>query len=554
MVWRVVTALLVVAAASLPYLPTIDDYFVQDDFGVVALLSGKPATYFPRWFVTPWMEDIWGYVPDEIRPFPALSYQIAAQWGAASPSANHLLNIVMHAVNAWLVLRVATLAAPLSAVPAAFAAIVFAVLPMQTESVAWVTGRVDSLPACFYLAAFLSFVRWRAGSRTRDYWWAVAWCFLALFSKQNTVTLAPALVLFDLVCGHPWRGRATTEAAAAGGATAAWRTVSAIAAPYLPFAVLTAGYLALRYWLFGEVARESMLTAEHLRVFATDLGVHLRRLVFGESGVAMSGWPLLLTTSAGAAVAVASAVARSRRDAWPLLAAGFYFGVIWIALGVAPTIVAGYASPRHMYLASVGWAVGVGIALESLWRWKNLITRGVVLVPALWLLASYVGLLQRDVARWGTRAMVSQRIVDDIAAEARRWPEGTLVLVGAPRRSFDFAIPHAFRPPFTEVDLPSRLRFISHSSIHCCPAIVWEPHTRRSMREWLDDPRRPPVVALYWHPESGALSRVDDTAEPFLRELVPVLLETRDVASLDSGLLDVLTKLVAGRGPTAMPR
>ena len=33
------------------------------------------------------MEDIWGYTPDEIRPFPALSYQIAAVFGAASPTA-----------------------------------------------------------------------------------------------------------------------------------------------------------------------------------------------------------------------------------------------------------------------------------------------------------------------------------------------------------------------------------------------------------------------------------------------------------------------------------
>ena len=44
---------LVVLAATLPYLPTIDDYFVQDDFGVVGLLSSKPAAYFPRWFTTP---------------------------------------------------------------------------------------------------------------------------------------------------------------------------------------------------------------------------------------------------------------------------------------------------------------------------------------------------------------------------------------------------------------------------------------------------------------------------------------------------------------------
>ena len=83
---RALVALLVLLAAALPYLPTMDDYFVQDDFGVVGLLSSKPAGYFPRWFVSTWMDDIWGYTPDEIRPFPAVTYQIAAWWGAASPA------------------------------------------------------------------------------------------------------------------------------------------------------------------------------------------------------------------------------------------------------------------------------------------------------------------------------------------------------------------------------------------------------------------------------------------------------------------------------------
>ena len=75
-----------------------------------------------------------------------------------------MINIAFHAVNALLVLRIGETAAGLSLGPAAFAALVFAILPMQTESVAWVTGRVDSMPACFYLASFLLFVRWRAAS------------------------------------------------------------------------------------------------------------------------------------------------------------------------------------------------------------------------------------------------------------------------------------------------------------------------------------------------------------------------------------------------------
>ena len=130
-------------------------------------------------------------------------------------------------------------------------------------------------------------------------------------------------------------------------------------------------------------------------------------------------------------------------------------------------------------------------------------------------------------------------------------PAGTLVLAGAPGRSFNFAVPHALRPPFTATDLTARLRVVTHSSIHCCPAHLWEPHTRRLLQAWIDDPAHPPVVVFHWDPTTGAASRVDDAAEPFMRSLPPLLRATRDVAALDTMLLDVVSKLAEGRGRAA---
>jgi hypothetical protein len=523
-------AVVAVAAAVVSYLPTLDNYFVQDDFGVVALLSGKPATYFPRWFVSTWMEDIWGYTPDEIRPFPAVSYQIAALFGAASPYANHVINIAFHAVNALLVLAVAVEAAGLALVPALVAALCFAVLPMQTESVAWITGRVDSMPACFFLAAFLLFVRWRAAHRARDYGWAVAWCAVALLSKQNAVILVPTLMAYDLVAGRrPVRP------------TWGWLR------PYVPFIALTVAYLALRYALFGEVARESMLNQRQFAVFAADLVVHLKRLVFGEPGVAMSGVRLTAWVAAAAAATLIYGAWVEGRRAAPLAGAAVFFGLVWIGLCVAPTLVAGYASPRHMYLASVGWVILLALPVELLWRRDAPVARGLAVAAAVAVIGVYALQLQREVARWDRRADVSQRIVRDLATEASRLPAGTLVVAGAPRSSFDFAVPHAVRPPFTATDLTARLRIVTHSSLHCCPANLWEPHTRALLQAWQDDATQPPVVILYWNADTGAVSRVDDAAQPFVRSLIPILGETRDVASLDATLLDIVEKLTGGR-------
>ena len=184
------TAAPIALAASLPYLPAVDDYFVNDDFGVVSLLSEKPASAFFGWFTRTWMDDIWGSTPDELRPFPAVTYQLTSLWGAGSPIANHLLNIAFHVANALLVYAVAVTAAGLPVPAATWAALAFALLPSQAETVAWVTGRVDSMPAAFYTAAFLAYVVWRAPTRStgahRFYLASIALYFVALFTKQNT--------------------------------------------------------------------------------------------------------------------------------------------------------------------------------------------------------------------------------------------------------------------------------------------------------------------------------------------------------------------------------
>jgi hypothetical protein len=402
---------------------------------------------------------------------------------------------------------------------------------MQTESVAWVTGRVDSMPACFYMASFLLYVQWRSRRRAALYWWSTAWFFVALFTKQNTVTLLPALVLADWML----LGRRPSIS---------WEWLR----PYVAFALMTAGFLALRYALFGEVARESTLSAERVRLFLTDLSTHLRRMVFGEPGLKVP--EAVFAARVAVAGALVYAVRRVFGDRvvtgrWRTAA---YFSAVWIGLAVAPTIVAGYASPRHMYLASAGYSILLGVGLDVFWRARpQPAVRRVGIGIACAVLLAYAVLLARDIRLWGIRASVSRAAVADIEREALSAPRGSLILAGAPRRSWDFALPHAIRPPFAAEDLTKRVSVISHSSIHCCPAVLWEPYTRQAIRAWLDDPSRPPVVALHWDAESGRLARLSERDDPFLRSLVGMLLDTKDVASLDRLILDILDDYVVGR-------
>jgi predicted membrane-bound mannosyltransferase len=69
------------------------------------------------------------------------------------------------------------------------AAILFAVHPIQTESVAYISGRRDLLFAVFYLAGFACYVRYRETDRVRYLFLAGFAYLLSLLSKEMAISL-----------------------------------------------------------------------------------------------------------------------------------------------------------------------------------------------------------------------------------------------------------------------------------------------------------------------------------------------------------------------------
>jgi tetratricopeptide (TPR) repeat protein len=116
------------------------------------------------------------------------------------PFGYHLVNILLHALNAillWQVLR------RLEIQGAWWAAAIFALHPVQVESVAWITERKNVLSGMFYLMAMLAWFRFRpltasetAGARDwRSYLLATLLFLCALLSKTVTCSLPAVIVL-----------------------------------------------------------------------------------------------------------------------------------------------------------------------------------------------------------------------------------------------------------------------------------------------------------------------------------------------------------------------
>ena len=181
--------LLLIIAVALAYANALGGPFQFDDWNVIA---DNPAVH--SWAM--W----WHYMPG-IRPLLKATY--TANWTSGFGTAGfHVVNVMLHAINALLVREIVMALAPRlgissSAVPL-FAAMLFALHPAQTEAVTYLAGRSVSLMALFLLLCVWFHViaeqraapwRWRALS--------VIAFILALAAKENAWALPVALVLCE---------------------------------------------------------------------------------------------------------------------------------------------------------------------------------------------------------------------------------------------------------------------------------------------------------------------------------------------------------------------
>jgi tetratricopeptide (TPR) repeat protein len=163
----------IVALTVASYGPAITAGFIWDDDDYVTenpLLhdsdglrriwtTTETPQYYPLVFTTFWVEHhLWGI----------------------NPVGYHLVNILLHALNAFLIGQILW---TLGLRGAWWVALLFAVHPVHVESVAWITERKNVLSALFYLLAFLAYLDFARSGRRRFYVLALLAFLAAMLSK-----------------------------------------------------------------------------------------------------------------------------------------------------------------------------------------------------------------------------------------------------------------------------------------------------------------------------------------------------------------------------------
>jgi tetratricopeptide (TPR) repeat protein len=194
--------------------------------GVFLLLAVVSAVIYANTFYSPFeFDDFPNIVKNHLirdpanfallpgpRPVGYLSFALNYRLGGLNPFGYHLVNLLIHAVNGFLVYFLVRLLiqagtggeAPSRDRVAIAVSLLFVAHPVQTEAVTYIVQRFASLAALFYLLSLVSFLKGRlapTGSRLRPAWYAVSVlsAVLAMKTKEIAFTLPFMIVLADLL-------------------------------------------------------------------------------------------------------------------------------------------------------------------------------------------------------------------------------------------------------------------------------------------------------------------------------------------------------------------
>jgi hypothetical protein len=352
---------------------------------------------------------------DVTRPVVNFSYAVdRAVWGPAT-FGFHLTSVLIHSLNVVLLFTLAR-RMRLDVLPAFAAAALFAVHPMMTEAVGYVSGRSEVLCATFVLVALLCADRWLHGQPERRRRWLFAtlssW-IVALATKETAAMFPFVLLLYDRLTTAPDFSDRLRK----------------IYAPLVALTVL-AGlcrlFVLARIEYPGQVSVHwpyLLVDADVFRRYIFMMAVPNGQALFHEVRAISSVFNPRALAGMVAAGAVIGAIWRLRRSEWRAS-----FGLAWFALLLVPSAVLialdqGEPMTEHrVYAASVGLflAVGAGVAHVAGWlSGRERLLRAVgATALALVLLSFGAETLLRN-AVWGSPVTLWRESVDLAPAHPR---------------------------------------------------------------------------------------------------------------------------------------
>jgi len=338
-----------------PFLNFDDSIYVTDNPQVRAGLT--------------WNTVVWAFrTPEALdwHPITWLSYALDCQIFGLNPAGPHTINVLLHAANAVLLFLILESATGLAWRSLAVAAL-FALHPINVESVAWISERKTVLSMLFFLLALAAYGWYTRRPGVGRYLAVTIAYALGLMSKAQVITFPFALLLLDYwPLGRLERPREVGGelAVAPARSLSFWKLIWE-KAPWLALSAVSAvitmktGGLAFNYMVETELTRGKLPLWIRLGNAAISYVKYVGKafwpvnlaLVYPHPGLAIGIPAAVLSAFAIVAVTILAVIFRQRR---PYFVGWFWFlGTLLPMIGLVQ-IGAHAMADRYAYIPLLG--------------------------------------------------------------------------------------------------------------------------------------------------------------------------------------------------------
>lgn len=377
----VVLAGVMALVIGVAYFGSLDGEFVSDDLQMVVpiqMLNSLAPQNIVEMFTS--------FHDANYMPLKEVSLAVDRALFGPEPFGHHVTNLLIHIGSAVMLFSI-LLCLGLSRGTAFFVSLLWAVHPLQVESVAWISERKNVLSGFFFLAAFRAYLSYSDRPRIAAYVVTLSLYACALLSKMNTLVLPAILLAFEATfkMRYRWRDAAASVPMFALGALVAWYNLSHSPIHGEGFH----GGSAIVTWLSSSV-----VVFRYLLHTVLPIGLNSRY------HVPLWGTPfhpavfVSLLGLAAIAVTTVYLIRRKKPEA---------FWVLWFAITLAPMLnIVPFRSmmqDRYMYLALVGPLALAGSLLDRVTRPEVRRAAGVVASVAV---VACVAVTVRQVEHWAS--------------------------------------------------------------------------------------------------------------------------------------------------------
>jgi hypothetical protein len=177
-----------------------DSGYIKDNPDIKSLSPGNIAAMFSSFYNA------------NYHPFTTLSYAIEYSLFGLNAKPYHIVNLLIHLLNVFMVFRLISKISGKAEV-AAIVALFFAIHPMHVESVAWISERKDLLYSFFFIWGLSTYYDYIHASINRKKLYVITLLlFLAsLLSKSTAMTFPLMLLIFDFYFHRGWNKKILIE-------------------------------------------------------------------------------------------------------------------------------------------------------------------------------------------------------------------------------------------------------------------------------------------------------------------------------------------------------